>query len=145
MSDEFLKALVDALAPGGELGVDIAAPSASACRIHELLKEELENPGSPLLAVIERIAMLRGVPAAVALRQLQDSDPDGLTRLVSFVLTAYYQAPAVVEAFGWPARPPQPQGHALAAELDEALLAPVRSRPPFWRAPLPACDLDLDR
>ena len=48
------------------------------------------------------------------------------------LLAAYYCHPAVVAAFGWRSDPPQPKGHELEP-FDDALLAPVKARKPFWR------------
>lgn len=51
----------------------------------------------------------------------------------SDLLTAYYSHPAVIQAFGWPLAPPQPEGYTLEP-FDESLLAPVKRRKPFWRS-----------
>jgi len=44
----------------------------------------------------------------------------------------YYQHPRVVVALGLEARPPHPQGYAMAPD-DPTLLDPVRRRPSLWR------------
>jgi hypothetical protein len=130
----FHAALLDTLLPGGPLPHGIVAPPASALALADAV------PLDPALArmVAEEAgdaeAFLRAgddererVLAVVSTRM-----PEEFARLVAAALAAYYQHPRVIEAFGWPARPPQPGGHRLA-HLDETWLEPVRQRGPFWR------------
>ena len=86
---------------------------------------------APLLALYHRAQTFGGSFNSV-LDVLSRADPARFASLVTLVLSAYYQAPKVVAAFGWPARPPQPMGHVLPA-FDERLLEPVRRRGPIWR------------
>jgi hypothetical protein len=74
-----------------------------------------------------RDELLRGVEAA---------HPAFFAALVNHAYRGYYTHPTVLEhlerATGYPARPPQPLGHAIEP-WDEGLLGRQRQRPPFWR------------
>lgn len=108
MTDELLAALLDAIVPGGALPNGVTAPPGR-CVLEKVRADLLAHPATASIDV---------------------ADPPA--SLVTLVLSAYYQSPEVVAAFGWPARPPQPAGHALPA-FDERLLEPVRRRGPIWR------------
>lgn len=134
--DELLPARPDGALPGaGGLGLG-----------DELLRALREKPAlrpaiAPGLAALAALLRARG---AVALGELASPDrravldelaaraPACLPTLTFLTCAAYYQDPRVLAALGHEARPPFPEGHELPA-FDEALLAKVRRRAPFYR------------
>jgi hypothetical protein len=62
-----------------------------------------------------------------ALRAVESAQPFLLMILLLHVYTGYYQQPDVLEAMGYPARPPFPKGYAVTVD-DSALLAKLRAR-----------------
>jgi hypothetical protein len=62
-----------------------------------------------------------------ALRAVESAQPFFLVVLLLHVYTGYYQQPDVLEAIGYPARPPFPKGYAVTVD-DSALLAKLRER-----------------
>jgi hypothetical protein len=138
----FLMAVVDILLPGGALAHGTRLPAASDIGIDVELARWLgdERPGlATAVALIAEeaggenaFAFTNAASRASAVGRAQDRDPTVLASLISACLTSYYEQPRVIEAFGWPSRPPQPLGHELAP-FDRDLLAPVRRRGPIWR------------
>ena len=70
------------------------------------------------------------------LRAVEAAHPAFFAALVNHAYRGYYTHPRVLEHLerttGYPARPPQPLGHAIEP-WDEGLLAKQRERKPFWR------------
>jgi hypothetical protein len=70
------------------------------------------------------------------LRAVEAAHPAFFAALVNHAYRGYYTHPTVLQdlerATGYPARPPQPLGHAIEP-WDEGLLARQRQRAPFWR------------
>lgn len=142
MSDRFLKALVDALIPGGPVAETVNLPPASAVGTDHCLDDALAHDEPPLAAIIALVAERAGGGQSFAaatteqqvaiLHRVQAEHPDGFANLLSRTLSYYYEHPEVCAAFHWPGRPPQPAGHTLRA-FDEQLLAPVRARGELWR------------
>ena len=70
------------------------------------------------------------------LRAVEAAHPAFFAALVSHTYRGYYTHPTVLQHLerttGYPARPPQPLGHAIEP-WDEGLLAKQRQRAPFWR------------
>jgi hypothetical protein len=70
------------------------------------------------------------------LRAVEAAHPAFFAALVNHAYRGYYTHPTVLRHLerttGYPARPPQPLGHAIEP-WDEGLLARQRQRAPFWR------------
>lgn len=58
--------------------------------------------------------------------------PDAFATLLLRATLEYYDADAVIAAFGWTVEPPHPVGHRLLA-FDDDLLAQVKRRRARWR------------
>jgi len=70
---------------------------------------------------------------AALLERLAVSQPPLFGLLLFHAYAGYYCRPRVVEALGLEARPPYPEGHAMAESDLDALLAPVRARAGQYR------------
>jgi hypothetical protein len=84
-------------------------------------------------AFLRASAEVRRVAVEAAERQA----PDPFKALLALLLPDYYDSEAVLNAYGWRAEPPQPQGHPVAA-MDEATagaLKRVSRRGKIWRSP----------
>ena len=134
MTEAFPQAIADTLFPG-----DAACPSASAAGL------EAHAHVAAHTALLDAIAAKAGGadvfldadPArrAAILADIERKNPDAFRALTTELAAAFYGLPAVLAAYGWPARPPQPEGYELsdpAAELGP-LLAKVAARGPLWR------------
>ncbi len=64
---------------------------------------------------------------AEIVREVETAQPFFLAVLLLHVYGGYYQQPDVLEANGYPARPPFPRGHELESD-DEDLLKRLRAR-----------------
>lgn len=137
MSTRFAEALADTLFPG-----DGAIPSATRAG---LSWETIADRHRPVMEAIaaeaggEDCFMAADAPARTALvRAVEAREPQAVQALVLAVSALYHSSAAVLEAYGWPARAPQPEGFGVGTPADAAetehLLAGVRSRPPLWRA-----------
>jgi hypothetical protein len=141
MDGEFLRALVDSIAPGGSVTVEVTLPPASAVGCDRALAGALDS-NSTLQGVVDAIAARAGGMGSFSsitadqrqslLEAVQNEKPAAFMGLVALVLAHYYAQPQVLEALNWPARPPQPEGHELPA-FDESLLRPVLARGAIWR------------
>lgn len=141
-----LAALLDELVPprpeqdlpgAGGLGIGASLLASLAG------KPELAGVLGPGLAALAALLAERG---AARLSDLAPPERRGLldalaARAPAFVPTlaflafaAYYQEPRVLVALGREPRPPYPKGYELPP-FDEALLAKVRARAPFYRRP----------
>lgn len=142
----FLAAVVDRLLPGLPATERAAAlPAASEIAIDRRLRQHLRtHPDRIRLArALEAIAQRSGsaadfvtageAAAQAILQQVESSEPDAFAALLFVVSADYYEAEAVLRAFGWRVTPPQPQGYSLPP-FSEDLLAPVKQRPALWRS-----------
>lgn len=72
------------------------------------------------------------------LAETERAAPAPFQALVLAVSAVYHASAPVVEAYGWPSRPPQPRGFAVGAPGDEAeadrMLERVRARRQIWRS-----------
>jgi hypothetical protein len=134
---QLLDAVLDRLVPpngpvpgAGALGC-AAALDATLGRDPALRRLFLDG----LTAIALRGFADAGDPDA-ALVEVEAAAPAFFAALVSHTYRAYYTHPRVLEQLeattGYPARPPQPLGHAMPP-WDPALLARQRERAPFWR------------
>lgn len=134
----FDQALADTLFPG-----DGVIPAASSAGV-SLAALDLRH--RPVFDAIARAAggeaafAAAGEPARMAAaRAVEKADPQAFQALVLAVSALYHSSPAVLEAYGWPFRAPQPAGFAVGTPGDDAetarLLERVRARPPLWRNP----------
>ncbi len=129
MTDAVLVALLDTLLPGAD-GMPAAARSGldlAALRPHA-------GPLLDDLGKMDFAAADSGARAAL-LQSLERSRPEEFRRFLEAALGAYYQAPAVLAAFGWRSEPPMPRGHLPAGDDQPVLglLDAVRARGPIWR------------
>jgi len=136
MSTPFAEALADTLFPG-----EGAIPSAARAEL------ALASIADRHAAVMEAIAAEAGGETAFAtagaqartavLHTVAAREPQAFHALVLSVSALYHSSAAVLEAYGWPARAPQPAGFTVGTPADEAetagMLARVRARPPVWR------------
>ena len=144
-SPKFLQKVVDLLLPG--LPVDDrfgAIPSASQVGVDSQLAHHLgTHPDATLFGELLTaiVAQSGGEPEFVTaseataievLQAVETAHPDSFAKLLFVVSADYYEAATVLQAFGWPSEPPQPQGYPLDP-LREALLDPVKQRGEIWR------------
>ena len=136
MTPEFLAAVADTIFPGEAL-----VPSATRAGLR------LEADAGRHAAVLARIASAAGGEAAFVaadaerrsalLEGVDARDKAAFRALVAALSARYFGLPGVLEAYGWPARAPQPDGFALGERAAEpqvaSLLARVAARPPIWR------------
>jgi len=132
----FDQALADTLFPG-----DGAIPPASRAGVSLAALDHRHRPA------MEAIARAAGGEAAfatagelartAAVRAFEQAEPQAFQAFVLAVSALYHSSPAVLEAYGWPFRAPQPAGFAVGTPGDEAetarLLERVRVRTPLWR------------
>ena len=134
MSESCNRAIVDTLLPGDG---DLPAATAAGFDIekHVLLLAPIAVASSRL-AGSEQAFVGADEPRRIEILTLvQKEMPDDFTRLIAALLPDYYETPAVLKAFGWTARPPQPQGHAIS-QMDAPTaerLDKVRLRGKLWR------------
>ena len=134
MSSNLHRAILDTLLPGEG---DIPAATAAGIEI-----EKHTALLAPIASTASRIA--RGERSFIdgdesqrmaILQSVQVERPDDFACLLAALLPDYYESPAVLRAFGWTERPPQPQGHAIP-QMDgptTARLEKVRLRRKLWR------------
>jgi len=136
MNSDLLMTVLDTLLPGDDGGGSGAAPlpRGSAAGLDPA---PLESAARPILDGIDPVLFARATVAerAAALRRLEQAAPDAYRDFLGLALAAYYQAPAVLAAFGWRAAPPQPMGHRIAGDDGATLqlLDKVRRRGQLWR------------
>lgn len=148
---EFLEAVVDTLLPGLPATTRAAAlPPASQVGVAQQLARHLATHRDhdlleeALTAIIDvagdrqAFIMAQKDAATGILNQIEQTLPLAFQALLFVVSADYYEAAAVLQAFGWPTSPPQPQGYSLPP-FNEALLQPVKKRPSLWR-PIPKKD-----
>lgn len=137
----FLAALVDCLVPGGLISGGVALPAASTVGC-DLAIAQAMIPNASLRILVDEIAARAGGPESFAasdaasrvagLETAQRLAPESFASLVTATLAHYYAQPDVLQALGWPARPPQPEGHQLPP-FNADLLMPVKARGAIWR------------
>lgn len=137
----FLAALVDSLVPGGIVGGSVALPVASTVGCDRAIALAM-IANTSLRILVDEIAARAGGPESFAasdtvsrvagLETAQRLAPESFAGLVTAALAHYYAQPDVLEALGWPSRPPQPEGHQLPP-FNADLLMPVKARGPIWR------------
>lgn len=136
MSTPFAQALADTLFPG-----EGPIPSAAGAGLSLVGIEDRNRPVMNAIAGEaggEAAFMAAGAQArAELLRIIAAREPQAFLALVLAVSALYHSSAAVLEAYGWPARAPQPAGFAVGTPADEVetaeMLERVRARPPVWR------------
>jgi hypothetical protein len=140
-----LAAALDALVPrSGDGRMPGAGELGLARRVAEVARgaPDLAAAVRRGLAALATLARARGAAGVEALpvpereallRELAEREPGFLPGLLFHTFAGYYQHPQVLEALGLEPRPPFPKGYAMAASDLDALLAPVRARPPLYR------------
>lgn len=124
------RALADALLPGGPLPNGVVAPPAGSVLDAAVLEgwhaaHPVPLDGDAFLAAGEEAR-------AEILRGLERAEPTRFGAMVAALIALATAHPAMLEAFGWRAAPPQPEGHMVPAG-DLAALERVRARGPIWR------------
>lgn len=145
-SAEFLAAVVDTLLPGLPVtATHLPLPAATELGVDQQLATHLrDHPHRERLgAQLQALAAVAGSeqnfiaadPATrtAIIQTLETTDAPAFYAFLLVVTADYYQNTTVIQAMGWPVTPPQPQGYPLPA-FDEGLLAPVKTRAPFWRS-----------
>jgi hypothetical protein len=143
-----LAAALDRLVPpngdlpgAGRLGVaeTIERALAASAPLRRLFLDGLVEV--ELAAGGEGFGALGGDGQDAVLRRTEVEHPAFFAALLSHAYRGYYTDPRVLRALegatGYPARPPQPLGHAIEP-WDEGLLARQRDRAPFWREAAPS-------
>ena len=138
MTDGFLEAVLDTILPP-EAGMGL--PSGTGAGLDTGRYEAVARPVLPI--VLEAAGSEESFLAAAAearrtaVEAAEHQDPEAFRALLALLLPDYYESEAVLNAFGWRAEPPQPQGHRLAI-TDETIseaLERVRRRDKIWRSP----------
>jgi hypothetical protein len=134
----FLETVLDAILPP-DTGMGLPAGSAAGVDLGRY-GEAAEPVLRLVLAAVGSEESFLGAPAEArhgALEAAERQGPEAFRALLALLLPDYYECEAVLEAFGWRAEPPQPQGHSLAAmdEATGAALERVRRRAKIWRSP----------
>ena len=145
-SPQFLAAVVDTLLPGlPATATHRPLPTATAIGVDQQLATHLrDHPHRERLATwlqaLTAVAdgqqnFIAADPTTqtVLIQRLEATNASAFYAFLLVVTADYYQNAAVIGAMGWPVEPPQPQGYPLPA-FAETLLAPVKTRPPLWRA-----------
>jgi len=134
VSELSTRAILDSLLPGDG---DVPAGTAAGIDL-----EKISALLAPIAAATERIAGgekaftgADGMRRTEILASVQKEMPHAFAALIAALLPDYYESPAVLKAFGWPERPPQPQGHAIL-QMDAPTaerLEKVKLRGKLWR------------
>lgn len=134
MSSALHRAILDSLLPGSG---DVPAATAAEFDI-----EKHAALLAPIAAAAARVAggeqsFVDGDESqrTAILQSVQAERPDDFARLLATLLPDYYESAAVLKAFGWTDRPPQPLGHELP-RMDKPTtlrLEKVRRRRKLWR------------
>jgi hypothetical protein len=138
---DLLLSLAETLIPARRTGGRMPAASELA-EFRDMSSEEAQLLYGPVLELLrtqssaaasQHFASLDLQARESILRGLESDYPDVVRSAVTQTLLRYYGADAVVEALGLEARPPHPQGYALA-ETNWALLDPVREMDSIYKA-----------
>ncbi|MBT5267200.1 MAG: hypothetical protein HOL85_20370 [Rhodospirillaceae bacterium] len=137
--DPLLASFLGHLLPGDHNGWPTASTLHLARRFREHVTRTPDGT-SALALILDHLGdgFMKRAPddANALLLKFEEEAPDEFERLVVAAYSVYYTDPGVLAAVerltGYEARPPQPLGHELEP-FDEALLANVRRREPFWR------------
>lgn len=135
MNSAFLEALLDILLPGD--GASLPGAEVLGIRFADDPAALGPVPGLVAAAAGGEAAFLAATPDArrAAVAAAEARAPEDFRRFLAPLLADYCETPAVLEAFGGSAAPPQPEGRKLAEMDDEALraLERVRARGRIWR------------
>ncbi|MFE7035396.1 hypothetical protein ACFU9Y_34320 [Streptomyces sp. NPDC057621] len=125
-----LLALAGALIPAGE-----REPAADAVLANGYWVDRGFAAEPRLEPVVARICdRVRGQDPSTVLRNLSEDQPADFEALTTLVAGAYYMAPAVRVAIGYPGQVPRPAGLTEALDdLEEELIAPLLASEPRYR------------
>jgi hypothetical protein len=134
MTDAFFRAVADTLFPG-----DAVCPSATAAGLdaadhvadHAAILDALAERAGGRAAFVDAEAAHR----IAIVREIERAHPAAFRALTTALAGAFYGLPAVLAAFDWPERPPQPEGFPLIdpGAAIAPLLDKVRRRGAIWR------------
>lgn len=119
--DDGVPALPSATAAGVPTRIDVAA--------HREVLDAIARTAGGEGAFVRADAAAR----AAVLKEVEQAMPDAFATLLLRATLEYYDADAVIAAFGWTVEPPHPTGHRLPA-FDDGLLAQVKRRGALWRS-----------
>lgn len=133
-----LRQVLARLLPG-----DGAWPNAGALELENAILDRLTTMPDVAKQVVAALSALPedavrqgGGDLDAALKTIEAKQPEAFSGLLLTAYSAYYTDPrvrdVVEQVTGYEARPPQPLGYDLPP-FDEALLAKVKKRKPFWR------------
>lgn len=142
MTPEFLRAVLDTLAPGetvsGEAGLP-PLPSGSAAGVdiaaHAAVHDDVLHAIAARASGAEAFATADEAERVSLLQVTERERPDAFRALVVDLLTDYYETDIVLTAMGWRTEPPQPMGHAMTsmATPTKTALNHVREKIKLWR------------
>jgi hypothetical protein len=125
----------DGLPGAGGLSVDASIDRTLAMtpKLRRLVLDGLSEIAlaAERVAGADFLALDAGAQEGV-LRGVEAAEPAFFAALVEHTYRGYYTLPRVQAAVGYPDRPPQPHGHALAPFREELLQVQIK-RAPFWR------------
>jgi hypothetical protein len=133
-------AVLESLLPGAGAwpGAPALGLEADAWRLAATVDGHVDTVRTTLDELGPEFASLDASEREARLRALEAGDPARFAVLKLLAYDAYYTHPAVLAVLeqrcGYPARPPQPDGHELEP-FDESRLHRQRQREPFWRTP----------
>ena len=138
MTDAFLAAVLDTILPSD---AGIGLPSGSGAGIDLGRYEAVAGPVLQIIVAAtggrESFLSASAEDRRLAVEAAERQAPEAFRALLASLLPNYYESEAVLNAFGWRAEPPQPQGHHVAATDDATgeALERVRQRGQIWRSP----------
>lgn len=127
-------AVVDTLLPGDDGAPALPSGTAAGVPIridaaaHREVLDAIARTAGGESAFVQADAAVR----AAVLKEVEHAMPDAFATLLLRAIEEYYDADAVIAAFGWTVEPPHPMGHRLPA-FDDGLLAKVKRRGALWR------------
>jgi hypothetical protein len=115
-------------------------PAASAVGTHEALVDAALRARPDLIDGVKRaLAACHGKAASQAANALAQSDQEAFAALTLAATGAYYMAPAVREAIGYPGQPKVPYDpHETPDYLTDGTLERVSRRGPMYRPATPS-------
>ncbi len=137
-----LAAILDTLLPAHE-----GVPAAGELGIGEAIEALLDDGArrGRIVTVLRATEIALGGAALsdrdaaareALVREVETGEPAAFATLIECAYRTYYSDPRVLarleRTHGYPARPPQPLGHAIEP-WDDALVAKQRERGPIWR------------
>jgi hypothetical protein len=135
MTPDFLAAVIDTLLPGDGVlpsGTAAGLPLSAYGESHRLVLEAIAAQAGGAESFMQADEAAR----STAVHAVERTKPESFRALLMAALSDYYESEPVLAALGWPAHPPQPKGHTLAATDDAtaACLDRVARRGRLWRA-----------